>query len=292
MNVLVTGAGGQLGTALQNCVPAGIRCLPLDRSGLDITDVSAVARRLEESKVSAVINAAAYTDVERAEREPDQAIRINATACSILASACKAHGARLIHISTDFVFDGGQSRPYLTTDEPNPLSVYGRSKLRGEHEVLHILAERACVVRTSWLHSAQGSNFVTKILTRMRSGEPVRVVTDEVGSPTAAHSLATVAWACVSRSASGLHHWSDSGAVTRFQFAEAIAQDAFQMGLLPALPVLQRARVADFKSAAERPAYSVLDTRATEAAVGMNAISWREGLKLTLLNLAQRDSRQ
>ena len=147
-------------------------------------------------------------------------------------------------------------------------------------------------MRTSWLHSAQGANFVTKILARMRSGEPVRVVTDEVGSPTAAYSLAEAAWACVIRSVSGVQHWSDSGAINRFEFAEAIAQGAHQMGLLRALPVLEQARVADFKSAAVRPAYSVLDTRATEAALGMNAIGWREGLRLTLLNLAQRESKQ
>lgn len=288
MNVLVTGAGGQLGTALQACVPAGIQCLAVTRNDLDITNASAIARRLDDSNVTAVINAAAYTDVERAEREPDQAIRINATACSELANACKAQGARLIHVSTDFVFDGKQSRPYLTTDEPNPLSVYGRSKLQGEHAVLQILAEQACVVRTSWLHSAQGANFVTKILTRMRSGEPVRVVTDEVGSPTAAYSLAEAAWACVSRSVSGVHHWSDSGAINRFEFADAIAHDAYQMGLLRALPALHRARVADFKSAAARPAYSVLDTRQTEAALGMKAIPWREGLKLTLEQLQRK----
>ena len=292
MNVLLTGAGGQLSTALQSRVPPGIQCLAVTRGDLDIADAPAIAHRLDDSNITAVINAAAYTDVERAEREPDQAMRTNASACGALARACKAHGARLIHISTDFVFDGKQSRPYLTTDEPNPLSVYGRSKLQGEHEVLRILAEQACVVRTSWLHSAQGANFVTKILGRMRSGEPVRVVTDEVGSPTATYSLAEAVWACVSRPISGVHHWSDSGAINRFEFAEAIAQDAYQIGLLRALPVLQQARVADFKSAAERPAYSVLDTRETQAALGMNAIGWREGLRLTLLNLVQRESKE
>lgn len=293
MNVLVTGAGGQLGTALQTCVPPGIQCLAVDRSDLDITNASAVARLFDEAKVTAVINAAAYTDVERAEREPDQAIRINAVACGDLARACKAHGARLIHISTDFVFDGKQSRPYSTTDIPNPLSVYGRSKLQGEREVLDVLAEQACILRTSWLHSARGANFVTKILMRMRTGEPVRVVTDEMGSPTAAYSLAEAAWACVRRSASGVHHWSDAGAITRFEFAEAIAQDAYQMGMLRSVPALQQARVADFNSAAQRPAYSVLDTHTTEAALGMQTVAWREGLRLTLVNLAKKtESRQ
>jgi dTDP-4-dehydrorhamnose reductase len=285
MNVLVTGAGGQLGAALQACVPDGIQCLAVDRRQLDITDAAALARTLDDACIAAVINAAAYTDVERAEREPDEAMRINATASTEIARACAAHGAHLIHVSTDFVFDGRQLEPYRPADATNPLSAYGRSKLEGEREVLSILGKRACVLRTSWLHSARGANFVTKILARMQTAESVRVVTDEIGSPTAAYSLAPAAWACAQRSVSGIHHWSDAGAITRFEFAEAIASDAYELGLLAHMPELQPARIADFNSAAQRPAYSVLDTRETQTVLGMKAIHWRDGLRSTLTRL-------
>lgn len=287
MNVLVTGAGGQLGAALQACVPDDIKCIAVDRHTLDISDGAALGRRLDEARIAVVINAAAYTDVERAEREPDQAMHVNATACATVARACAAHGARMIHVSTDFVFDGRKGEPYRPSDEPNPLSVYGRSKLAGEREVLSILGKNGCVIRTSWLHSAQGANFVTKILARMQSSETVRVVTDEIGSPTAAYSLAGALWACSRSAASGIQHWSDVGAVTRFQFAEAIARDAHEVGLLARVPELLGARVSDFKTAAQRPTYSVLDTHQTEAELGIEAIQWREGLRLTLSKLVE-----
>lgn len=290
MNVLVTGAGGQLGTALQACAPADINCIAVDRLALDISDEAAVKRKLNEAQIAVVINAAAYTDVERAEREPDQATRINATACATLARACATHGARMIHVSTDFVFDGRKSTPYSPADRPNPLSVYGRSKLQGEREVTSILGDQACVIRTSWLHSAHGANFVTKVLARMQTGEPVRVVTDEMGSPTAAYTLARAAWAGMRSTASGIHHWSDAGAISRFEFAHAIAREAFSIGLLSRMPRLEPARVADFKSAAQRPAYSVLDARDTQTAFGIETIHWCDGLKLTLSKLAESKS--
>jgi dTDP-4-dehydrorhamnose reductase len=150
---------------------------------------------------------------------------------------------------------------------------------------MEILGADACIVRTSWLHSARGANFVTKILARMRGDTAVRVVTDEIGSPTSAYSLAEALWRAAERAISGVHHWSDAGVVTRFEFAGAIADRAVELGLLPSKPSLEPALVADFKSAAVRPAYSVLDTQRTQAALGLHTRHWKDGLELTLQDL-------
>jgi dTDP-4-dehydrorhamnose reductase len=286
MKILLTGAAGQLGAAVRSCVPANVTCVALDRNQLDITDWHSVQHQLRREDISVVINAAAYTDVEAAEREPERAMYINATAPAKLARVCASLGVRLVHVSTDFVFDGRKREPYKVGDEPNPLSVYGQSKLQGEQEVLSALGNAACIVRTSWLHSARGANFVTKMLTRMRAEGPIRVVTDEIGSPTAAYSLAPALWECAQRSIFGVHHWSDEGIVSRYEFAEAIAARALRLGLLTRTPVLQPARVCDFKSAAQRPAYSVLDATHTQITLDMKAISWTAGLDLTLKYLA------
>lgn len=285
MKVLVCGASGQLGAALQSRVPANVELVAASRQNLDITHLAALQATLERERVSVVINAAAYTDVEGAERSREAAFRVNTHGTAALARACAATGTRLIHVSTDFVFDGEKRTPYASDDEPNPLSVYGLSKLEGEREALTILGSKACIVRTSWLHSARGANFVTKILARMQGDSPVRVVTDEIGSPTSAYSLAEALWRSAERAVSGVHHWSDAGVVTRFEFASAIADRAMQLGLLESKPSLQPALVADFASAAKRPAYSVLSTERTQAALGLNTRHWKDGLELTLQDL-------
>lgn len=286
MKILLTGAAGQLGAALRSCVPANVTCVALDRSQLDITDSDSVQQQLRREDVSVVINAAAYTDVEAAERERERAMYVNAIAPAKLARVCALLGVRVVHVSTDFVFDGRKQEPYEVGDQPNPLSVYGQSKWQGEQEVLSALEDAACIVRTSWLHSAQGANFVTKMLSRMRAGVPARVVTDEIGSPTAAYSLASALWQCAQKSISGVHHWSDEGIVNRYEFAQAIATQALELGLLEQAPILEPARASDFQSAAQRPAYSALDTSQTQLALNMKAIPWTRGLDLTLTKLA------
>jgi dTDP-4-dehydrorhamnose reductase len=289
MKVLITGANGQLGSALQARAPHGCGYVARSRSELDISNAAAVNAALETERVQVVINAAAYTDVEGAERSSDTAFRINRDAAATLAKSCASHHVRLVHVSTDFVFDGTKREPYSVDDEPRPLSIYGASKLQGEREVLSILQSNACVVRTSWLHSAQGANFVTKVLGRMKTGEPVRVVTDEIGSPTSAYSLAKALWSAANSAVHGVQHWSDEGVISRFEFASAIAEQAFDLGLLRTRAVLRPALVADFPSPTRRPAYSALDTRRTQAALGMQPRPWKQGLDLTLqdLRLAQ-----
>lgn len=288
MRALITGANGQLGRALQRFAPADCRLAAFGHVELDITDAHAVEAALAAGRYDVLINAAAYTNVEAAERDTERAYRTNALAPGTIARACAVHGVHLVHVSTDFVFDGAKGAPYTPEDAPAPLNVYGASKLEGERNVASALPGRACIVRTSWVHSADGANFVTKMLERMAAGAPLRVVTDEVGAPTSVHSLARALWRCASARLNGLHHWSDAGVVSRFDYARAIASIAGEIGLLATQPEIVPARVADFPSSARRPTYSVLDTRATQAALGITPPSWQDGLRLTLQDILER----
>lgn len=287
MKVLLTGAKGQLARALQASCPPDCQFVARGHDALDISDAAALAAALEGEAFHAVINAAAYTNVEAAERAPADAFRINGAAPGLLAKACAARGVHLVHVSTDFVFDGAKTTPYTVQDAPRPLNAYGASKLEGEQRVLNLLPGDACVVRTSWLHGAHGANFVTKVLQRMKTGDALRVVTDEVGSPTAVGSLAPVLWQCAVQRINGIQHWSDAGIATRYEFANEIARQAHERGLIDKLPPILPARVADFPSAVRRPAYSVLDSSATRQALGLDAPRWQDGLALTLQDLAR-----
>lgn len=284
MKVLITGANGQLGIALRRFAPADTEVVPLGRDTLDIANPTAVEAALEQG-ADVLINAAAYTDVEAAERSPAAAFAINSDAAALLARACAARKIRFVHVSTDFVFDGEKNAPYLTTDAPRPLNAYGASKLDGERRVLKIYPD-ACVMRTSWLHSSVGANFVTKLLQRMRSGAPLRVVVDEIGAPTSVHSLATALWRCAHQAIGGIHHWSDAGETTRFDYARAIGDLALEYGFITQRVAIDRAHAADFPSGAKRPRYSVLDTTTTQAELGIEPRPWLEGLKLTMRDIA------
>ena len=287
MRVLITGANGQLGRALQASCPPDCQCVARGHDTLDIADAAALATLLEGEAVQAVINAAAYTNVEVAERASAEAFRINGAAPGLLAEACAEGGVHLVHVSTDFVFDGAKTTPYTTKDEPHPLNAYGASKLEGERRVLDLLPDHACVVRTSWLHGAHGANFVTKVLQRMKTADTLQVVTDEVGSPTAVGSLAPALWQCALRRLTDIQHWSDAGAATRYEFANEIARQAREHGLIDKLPQILPARVADFPSVVRRPAYRVLDSSATQQALGLEAPRWHDGLALTVRDLTR-----
>jgi dTDP-4-dehydrorhamnose reductase len=188
-------------------------------------------------------------------------------------------------VSTDFVFDGRQGHPYEPAAPANPLSVYGRTKLDGESAVLGELADRCTVVRASWLYSAAGG-FALRMLTLMQSRPQLTVVSDQVGAPTHAAGLAGVLWALSERRAAGLWHWCDSGVASRYDFAVAIAEEAVRLKLLPRAPPVTPIGAADYPTAARRPAYSVLDKRATERLLGISAPHWRTALRATLATLS------
>ncbi|HZF25841.1 MAG TPA: dTDP-4-dehydrorhamnose reductase [Steroidobacteraceae bacterium] len=285
MRVLVTGAAGQLGRALLRSAPPQFQVTGCSRQQLDIADAALIERLFASTLPQAVINAAAYTNVEAAESHRNEAYRANAEGVDRLAQACARHGARLVHVSTDFVFDGRKSTPYLPEDVPEPLSVYGASKLEGEHRAQAALGERACIVRSSWLYGEGSSCFVTRMLQLMRGNVAVRVVLDQVGAPTWSRSLAGALWKVVELGLGGIHHWCDSGLASRYDFAVAIAEEALAVQRLQAPPEIIPISSAQYPTRARRPAYAVLDKSSTEAACGARALHWRASLRAMLQSM-------
>jgi dTDP-4-dehydrorhamnose reductase len=283
VKALIVGAAGQVGRALVASAPPAFSIVAVDRAGLDLADPDAIRALVARERPAVLINAAAYTAVDRAESEPDVARRVNADAPRELAAACEGCGARMLHVSTDFVFDGSKSRPWQESDPPNPLSVYGRTKLDGERAVLEVLGGSAAVVRTAWVHDAAGRNFVRTMLALMRARPQVRVVADQTGSPTWASSLARAAWALAARpDLSGLFHWTDAGLASWYDFAVAIAEEGLAIGLLPAMPEIVPIATEDYPTPARRPAYSVLDVRRTAQILGIRPEHWRANLRRSL----------
>jgi dTDP-4-dehydrorhamnose reductase len=222
--------------------------------------------------------------VDKAESEPELAGAINARGPRHLAQAAQAiPGCRLLHISTDYVFDGAASEPYKPGDATNPLSVYGRTKLEGERAVLEVLGGRAVVLRTAWVYAARGKNFLLTMLRLMRERGLVRVVADQLGAPTAADSIAGALWAIAQRpNIQGILHWTDAGKASWCDFASAIAEDARAAGLLATAAQVVPITTADYPTAAHRPANSVLDCSEAIAQLGLGPKPWRVNLRTTL----------
>ncbi len=286
MKVLITGAGGQVGRMLLATKPDHVQVVACAHADLDIARGEAVRECVSRHRPSVIINAAAYTAVDKAESEPDSARRINAEGPGHLAAAAREHGARLLQISTDFVFDGMASTPYPPQSPTNPLSVYGRTKRDGELAVLETLREGSVIVRTAWVYAAAGSNFLRTMLRVMGANGAVRVVADQVGTPTAARSLAEVLWRiAASEDIRGIHHWTDAGTASWYDFAVAIAEEGAQMGLLPREVTVTPISTSDYPTPARRPSYSVLDKRSL-APLGLTPVHWRQRLRGVLKEIA------
>jgi dTDP-4-dehydrorhamnose reductase len=282
VRVLVLGGGGQVASAVVAAAPAQHHVAVRTRAELDIGDAKAVARALSETAAEWLINAAAYTAVDLAEDQPSQAIAVNDTAVGVLAAAASTAGCRLLHLSTDFVFDGNSNRAYLPDDQTNPLSIYGESKLGGERRVLNG-AGSGIVLRTAWVYAAAGRNFALTMLRLMREKEQVSVVCDQIGTPTWAAGIAAAIWGLVEAgAAAGVYHWTDLGVASWYDFAVAIQDEALARGLLsravPVIPILSAA----YPTKARRPAFSVLDTAATRALIKVPARHWRHNLRTML----------
>jgi len=286
MRVLVTGAGGQLGRALSAAAPDDTTVRGASREQLDIADAQAVESAVREFRPDVVINAAGFTRVDDAEAEPEAAERANARGPAVLAGASDRGGAWLVQVSTDYVFDGMQNRPYAPGAHPNPLNVYGRTKLQGEQAVARALPAHSTVVRTSWLYAAHGRNFLTTMLRLMASRPQLTVVSDQIGAPTSVVGLAQVLWAFARRRVSGVYHWCDSGVASWYDFAVAIAEEAVSLGVLASSPPILPITSADYPTAARRPPCSLLDKRDTERLLGVAALHWRRALRETLVALA------
>jgi dTDP-4-dehydrorhamnose reductase len=285
VRILVTGAGGQLAGALERLATPGLQITALGADRLDITDAAAVERTVAALGPDSIVNAAAYTAVDRAESEPDLARRVNADGPGHLARAASRRGAFLVHVSTDFVFAGDLGRPYRPDDEPGPLSVYGRTKLEGERAV-RAEATDAAIIRTAWVYAATGRNFLLTMLRLMRERGSVRVVADQVGSPTAADGLAAACLRAAEGRLAGTWHWTDAGVASWYDFAVAIAEEGLAAGLLRPKPEVVPIRTEDFPTPARRPPYSVLDKTSTLSAFGLPVRHWRDGLRGTIRALA------
>ncbi len=274
MRALVVGAGGQVGLALAATAPSNVELILVPHAVLDITDRQAVTARVAEIAPDIVFNAAAYTAVDKAETEPQTAHLINEEAAGWLAGAARQQRARFVHLSTDFVFDGTLGRPYVTGDTPNPLNVYGRSKWQGERAV-NASEGNALIVRTAWVYSTAGRNFVLTMLRLMAQRDRIEVVCDQIGSPTYALNLANALWTLTDDGATGTFHYTDSGVASWYDFAVAIQEEALALSLVertvPILPI----RTEDYPTPARRPSYSVLDCTPTWRLLGEPAPHWR-----------------
>ena len=281
MKVLVVGAGGQLGRAIVAGAPAGVAIRACGRAELDVTDSAALNSVMLSETPDVVINAAAYTKVDDAETNPELAERANGIAPGLVAFAAKNAGARTVHISTDFVFDGRKSVPYRPEDEPAPLSVYGASKWRGEQAVTAADSD-ALIVRTAWLYDSGPANFVGTIRRLASERSRLSIVDDQVGTPTSVRSLAAALWAIIGTSARGTHHFTDSGVASWYDFAVAIIEESHSLGLLDRHIAIEPISTREYPTAAVRPAHSVLDKSETWALLGKKAAHWRVNLRSVL----------
>lgn len=258
MKVLLTGANGQLGRCFQDRLPADWQILATDSAELDITNLAQVTATVNAFKPDAIVNAAAYTAVDKAESEVELAERINATGPAHLTNVAAQHGIRLVHVSTDYVFDGNANTPYSEESQTNPLSVYGVTKLAAERAV-SAAAPDAIIVRTAWVFSEYGNNFVKTMLRLGKERDALSIVDDQRGCPTYAGDLAqAIITLLQQQAAGGIYHYAGDKEVSWFEFAQAIFTVAVQKAVLSKAPTLTPITTAQHPTPAHRPAYSTL----------------------------------
>ena len=260
-----------------------------DSDRLDLTLARLVEKELNRIKPRTILNAAAYTSVDHAETDRDAAFAINASAVATLAGWAASNDCFVVHISTDFVFDGSKSVPYLPADHASPLSVYGSSKLAGETALQSQLPDGHAIIRTSWLYSEYGKNFVQTMLRLMKEQDELGVVADQVGSPTSTHSLVALLLAILGQGIKpGIYHWTDGASISWYEFAKAIQQEAIDQGLLERKIPIKPLTTKEYPAVAERPAYSVLDRSKALNDIGMQATDWQQELRLVIKQVASR----
>ena len=276
--ILITGAHGQLGSALSSLLqstPYNVVCTDYD--SLDITNSEAVESFIGEGKFDYIVNCAAYTQVDRAEEDADNADLLNHIAVANIANAALNCGGRVIHISTDYVYDGNHFVPYVESDEPAPRSVYGSTKLAGERDLFDI-APDSIVVRTAWLYSATGNNFVKTMLRLGKEKDSIRVVYDQIGSPTYAPDLASAILTIIESETwvPGVYHFTNEGVISWYDFTKAI----FRISGVhcEVSPILS----SEYKTLAVRPHYSVLDKTKIKSVFGVNIPYWEDSLQLCI----------
>jgi dTDP-4-dehydrorhamnose reductase len=285
LKILLTGRTGQVGWELHRCLaPLGEVVAP-ERAALDLGRPDTVAAMVRSLRPDVIVNAAAYTAVDRAESDPEACFAANAQAVAVLAQEAARLGALLVHYSTDYVFDGAKRSPYVESDPTAPINTYGRSKLAGE-EAIARSGCRSLILRTSWVYAMRGSNFVRTMLRLARERPQLRVVSDQVGAPTWARDIAQATRAALDRPAplEGLFHVTAAGATTWFQFAQRIF--ALSGLATPVVPI----PTSEYPTPAARPAYSVLDSSCFAAAAGFRIGAWAERLQVCMSESDSADS--
>ena len=293
--VLLTGRHGQLGWELQRALAPLGGLVALDRAGMDLADPDSIHRAIADARPEVIVNAAAYTAVDKAESERELAMRINGIAPGIIADEAARIGALMVHYSTDYVFDGTKSGPYREDDPVAPLSVYGRTKLAGE-EAVRAAGGPHLIFRTSWVYAARGSNFLLTMLRLARERRELKIVDDQIGAPTWARTIAELTARALgaggagpgrARDASGVYHLAARGQVSWFGFAQAIFERAHALRGDFTAPTLTPITSAEYPTPARRPANSRLDTAKLAAAFGLTAPAWEVMLEDCIQELAR-----
>lgn len=290
MKIVLFGKGGQLGWELERTLAGLGNVAALDRGQLDLHDLNAVQRTLEELKPNLIVNASAYTDVDGAEKEPELAMKVNALAPGTMAEVSRELGAAFIHYSTDYVFDGQANTPYTENDRTNPLNVYGKSKLTGEENIKQA-GDAYLILRTSWVYSLRGNSFVNKVLGWARKNSTLRIVEDQVGSPTWARMLAHMTSLLLAQTRGnlyekiheqcGIYHLAGSGYTSRYEWAkEILVNDPNRSGQM--VRTIQPGRSEEFSTPATRPLFSALDCTHFERTFGLQVPPWSSTLKLAM----------
>jgi dTDP-4-dehydrorhamnose reductase len=300
MKILVLGANGQVGFELLRALAPLAEVVAATRDGTladgsccvraDLADPASLAQALGDAHADIIVNAAAYTAVDRAEDEPVLADRINHLAVDEIGNWAAHNGATVVHYSTDYVFDGSATRPYREDDATAPLGVYGRTKLAGE-QALHASGARHLVFRTAWVHAARGHNFLRTMLRLAADRDELRIVADQVGAPTPARLIADVTAAAIANASGapgGTFHVASRGQCSWSGFADAIVEGAAARGLIVRVPRVVPIPSAQYPTRARRPAYSVLDGSRLENAFGLQLPDWRAGLDQVLDEVARR----
>jgi dTDP-4-dehydrorhamnose reductase len=283
--ILITGIQGQLGQELQETLTSLGEVIGVGRETLDLSQPDSIRQVISQIQPNFIVNAAAYTAVDKAESEVELAHAINAIAPEILAREAQKLGATLLHVSTDYVFDGQKNTPYLEEDSTNPLSIYGKSKLAGEENI-----ERACqsyiILRTAWVYGTYGkSNFVKTMLRLGQEREEIRVVSDQVGSPTWARDIAGAITELLVNPTTGIYHFTNSGVASWYDFAIAIFEEAKQLGFPLKVRQVIPITTAEYPTPAKRPAYSVLSGKKISTVLGTYPSYWRDSLRQMLKQL-------
>jgi dTDP-4-dehydrorhamnose reductase len=294
--ILLIGSNGQVGSYLVEVLAQVGDIIPITRVDVDLANPESLRKAIRESQPQIIVNAAAYTAVDKAESEPQLAEAINGAAPGVMAEEAEKLGAYLIHISTDYVFDGSNSCPYRETDVTNPVSAYGRSKLAGEQAIQQICS-RYLILRTAWVYGNLGkSNFVKTMLRLGRDRQEIRVVADQVGTPTSARNIAEAIASLVLRiqtdtvpSPTGIYHYTNSGAASWYDFAQAIFEEAKILGFPLQIQQVIPITTPEYPTPATRPAYSVLACQKISTLLGTYPPHWRQSLRVILKEMAQRE---